>query len=50
MLSCGTGSLANADTLYALPANLSSIALTALDPMSSPTTGFDLPSPNTAMS
>src|SRR2546426_3755878 len=37
MLSGGIGSMPNATTRYALPAGLSSTALTALDPMSSPT-------------
>src|SRR5438132_8052981 len=48
MLSGGIGSAANAATLKPLPAGFSSTALTALDPMSSPTTAFDLPRPNTA--
>ncbi len=43
MLSGGTGSAASADTLYPFPDGLSSTALTALDPMSSPTTAFCLP-------
>src|SRR4051794_28643925 len=42
MLSGGTGSLPNPVTLYPLPAGLSSIALTALEPMSSPTRAFAL--------
>ena len=42
MLSGGTGSAANADDAKPLPAGLSSTALTALDPMSRPTTAFDL--------
>src|SRR5438270_101711 len=50
MLSGGTGSIANAMTLYPLPAALSSTALTALEPMSRPTTDFDLPRPNTIVS
>src|SRR5437667_9666735 len=48
MLSGGIGSLANAATLYDLPTALSSTALTALDPISRPTTSLDLPRPNTA--
>src|SRR5436190_15981091 len=49
MLSGGTGSEPKATTLYPLPAGLISTALTALDPMSSPTTGFCvLPVSNTA--
>src|SRR5204863_3321929 len=48
MLSGGTGSLANAATLYDFPTAFSSTALTALDPMSRPTTAFGLPRPNTA--
>src|SRR5206468_7773655 len=48
MLSGGIGSLANAETLYDLPTAFSSTALTALDPMSRPTTSLDLPRPNTA--
>src|SRR5205814_2011186 len=46
MLSGGTGSTATAPTLKPLPLARSSTALTALDPMSSPTTDFDLFSPN----
>ena len=42
MESGGTGSLPNAATRYPLPAGFSSTALTALDPMSSPTTVFAL--------
>src|SRR5205823_3024937 len=49
MLSGGTGWTANAPTLYPLPAGFSSTALTALEPMSSPTTAFDLPKPNTGV-
>src|SRR5438270_1982252 len=49
MLSGGTGSEPNAATFHPFPAGLSSTALTALDPMSRPTTGFNvLPIPNTA--
>src|SRR5947199_4983128 len=48
MLSRGIASLANALTLYPLPAAFNSTALTALDPMSRPTTALDLPRPNTA--
>src|SRR5947208_1250965 len=48
MLSGGIGSLANAATLYVLPTALSSTALTALDPMSRPTTALDLPRASTA--
>jgi hypothetical protein len=48
MLSGGTGSLPKAVTLYALPDGLSSMALTALDPMSRPTS--DLALRNTALS
>src|SRR5438034_10474189 len=48
MLSGGIGSLANAATLYDLPVTFNSTALTALDPMSRPTTALDLPRPNTA--
>ena len=40
MLSGGTGSTPMATTLKPRPDALSSIALTALDPMSSPTTGL----------
>src|SRR5471030_1286932 len=47
MLSGGTGSMASAATLKPLPTAFSSTALTALDPMSRPTTAFDLPKPNT---
>src|SRR6266478_5939304 len=47
MLSGGTDSMANATTLKPLPTAFSSTALTALDPMSRPTTPFDLPKPNT---
>src|SRR5436190_24108559 len=47
MLSGGIGSLANAATLNVLPIDFSSTALTALDPMSRPTTALDLPRPNT---
>src|SRR3954471_23735456 len=49
MLSGGTGSAPNADTRNApLPAGLSSTALTALEPMSRPTTALDfLVRPNT---
>src|SRR5262245_42270738 len=49
MLSGGTGSMPNATTFHALPADFSSTALTALDPMSRPTTAFDLPRPNTTV-
>src|SRR5689334_4348695 len=42
MLSGGTGSLPNAATLNALPAGLSSTALTALEPISRPTRDFAL--------
>src|SRR3954465_14272636 len=48
MLSGGAGSLAKAATLYDFPAAFSSTALTALDPMSSPTTALGLPRPSTA--
>src|SRR5262245_1097574 len=49
ILSGGTGSEPNATTLCPLPAGLSSTALTALEPISRPTTGFcALPNPNTA--
>ena len=41
MLSGGTGSTANAVTLKPLPDGFSSTALTALEPMSRPTTAFD---------
>src|SRR5438445_3889740 len=47
MLSGGTGWMAKATTFTLLPAVFSSTALTALDPMSRPTTAFDLPRPNT---
>ena len=47
MLSGGIGSLPKAVTLNALPVGFSSTALTALDPMSSPTTALLLPRPNT---
>src|SRR5262245_39591330 len=50
MLSGGIGSMAKATTLKLLPTGLSSTALTALDPMSRPTTAFDFPKPNTVMS
>ena len=40
--SRGSGSLAKAATRYALPDGFSSMALTALDPMSRPTTAFVL--------
>ena len=43
MLSGGIGWLPNAVTLKPLPAGLSSIALTALEPISRPTRDFDLP-------
>src|SRR3982751_3144439 len=43
MLSGGTGSIPNAVTLNDLPEPLSSTALTALEPMSKPTTARDLP-------
>src|SRR5215203_2803414 len=43
MLSGGTGSMPNAVTLNDLPEPLSSTALTALEPMSKPTTARDLP-------
>src|SRR5215208_5856692 len=49
ILSGGTGSMANATTLKPLPALFNSTALTALDPMSSPTTDLDLPKPNTGI-
>src|SRR5262249_23197151 len=49
MLSGGIGSIANAMPLNPLPAGFSSTALTALDPMSSPTTDFDFPKPNTGL-
>src|SRR4051795_3627224 len=42
MLSGGMGSLPNAATLNALPAGLSSTALTALEPISRPTRDFAL--------
>src|SRR5678816_1649105 len=48
MLSGGTGSLAKATTLKFLPEAFSSTALTALEPMSRPTTDLDFPSPNTS--
>src|SRR5438132_10150950 len=47
MLSGGIASLAKAATLNDLPFAFSSTALTALDPMSRPTTALDLPKPNT---
>src|SRR5713101_4767940 len=47
MLSDGTGSLPHATTLNPRPTALSSIALTALEPMSRPTTDLDFPRPNT---
>src|SRR5262245_25594562 len=50
MVSGGIGSTANAETLKVFPEGFSSTALTALDPMSRPTTGFDLRNPNTAES
>ena len=40
MLSGGTGSMATASTLKPLPYGRSSTALTALEPMSSPTIDF----------
>jgi hypothetical protein len=43
MASGGTGSAANAVTLYPLPDGFTSTALTALDPMSSPMTVFTFP-------
>src|SRR5688572_26007836 len=43
MLSGGTGSIPKAVTLKDLPEPLSSTALTALEPMSKPTTARDLP-------
>ena len=47
MLSGGTGSMAKAATLDSpCPTAFSSTALTALEPMSSPTTALDLPKPN----
>src|SRR5262249_48957845 len=49
MLSGGTGSMPKATTFQALPDGLSSTALTALDPMSRPTTAFELPRPNTTV-
>ncbi len=48
--SGGTGSVPNAATLNPFPAGFSSTALTALEPMSSPTHAFALPNPNTVMS
>src|SRR5215475_8844039 len=51
MLSGGTGSLARATTRKPFPAGLSSTALTALDPISRPTTAFVfLVRPNTSQS
>src|SRR6476660_1779101 len=48
MLSGGTGWMAKATTLKPFPTAFSSTALTALVPMSRPTTAlFDLPRPNT---
>ena len=47
MLSGGTGSLPKAETRNPLPAGLSSTALTALEPMSSPAIAPDFPKPNT---
>src|SRR5688500_12571741 len=41
MESGGTGAMPKAATRYPLPAGFNSTALTALDPMSSPTTLFD---------
>src|SRR5471030_1462126 len=49
MLSGGIDSMAKAITLKPLPTAFSSTALTALDPMSRPTTDFDLPRPNTVL-
>src|SRR5262249_312825 len=49
MLSGGTGSMPKATTFHAFPDGLSSTALTALEPMSRPTTAFDLPRPNTTV-
>src|SRR5262249_54940234 len=49
MLSGGTGSMPKATTFHPLPAAFSSTAFTALEPMSRPTTAFDLPRPNTTV-